>query len=68
MNDDMEFLLDLITKWFENRGIEIMVDEDAEVLYYYDSKFRYKILCKYNEYAMFKTVEKYKMDELDIIL
>lgn len=66
-NFDMnEALFETIVVWMENRGFEIILDNN-EVFYFDVDKEKYKFLCRYTKEALEKMIEKYKMDSIEVI-
>ena len=62
----MDELYNIIVNWMENRGFEIILDND-ELFYFDNDKEKYKFLCRYTKEALEKIIEKYKMNVVEVI-
>lgn len=62
----MDELYNIIVNWMENRGFEIILDND-EVFYFDSDKEKYKFLCRYTKEALEKIIERYKMNVVEVI-
>ena len=60
-------LFNIMYNWFEIQGIELLIDDDSDYLYYYDDDLNFKMVCKYNYSTMSKLIQKYDMDKKAII-
>lgn len=65
-NLHMDELYNIIVNWMENRGFEIILDND-EVFYFDNDKEKYKFLCRYTKEALEKIIERYKMNVVEVI-
>ena len=61
-------MLETIKRWYEIHGIEIVVDNDSEGLYYFDEGYNLIKVCNINEVAMTKVIDKHNMYEYEIII